>query len=202
MRTEARYELVRQNCRELTGAVRQWMAKSMTAQDESRSTATEADYLATLAGGHPVLHQQEQAAPGQWIACQQRATNWNLGSAASPTNRNPVPVPGRWLAGKRNVPPEDVVEEMIPGERMLRNPFTGEVVFRPANDPYTVQRPVAGAIAMGGVVDKQGFTIYGLCFQGADNLSFGLTTEDSFQDGQNITTLEGIGRCVLVARVR
>ena len=170
MHINAKYGVVRQNCTELASYAKMWAEKSIKAQDEQKSTATLKDYFASLAGlPVPIAG---KAFPGQWIAVQGGNNNWNLGAKGTATERSTTPVFGRYVNGVRDQAPLDTVEDCIPPDKTITNPFTGKNVFRAANDPVTQGEGVAGAIAFGGVVGSMpaGSTApwiyFGFAFQG------------------------------------
>lgn len=199
---DAKYGVVRQNCSELASFATQWVQKSIHAQDENHSTATIADYFATLAGEHQAPHTLETAAAGQWIAVQNQANNWNLGEKGSSDTHKFAYIFGRWMGGKKNTVPEDVVENIIPADKVIRNPFNRKNIFRAENDPATMAHSIAGAIALGGVVGPEGFVYYGFCFQGKDAHAFELFDPGSFLDEQEIQTIQGLRNGMFLARVR
>lgn len=200
-RIDAKYGLVRQNSSELAAFATQWAEKAIQAQDEVLSTATVSDYFATLAG------QQDApatgaAAAGEWIANQARPSSWNLldGDVA---NRDPRPVTGRYMDGAADQPPEDCVEDVVPPDKVIRNPFTEVSVFREPNFP-TDAEPITGAIALGGFGETAvgNFVYYAFCFQGTDNTIGALGDGNSFHAGSDINTLAGLRNGLFLARVR
>lgn len=201
-RIDAKYGLVRQNASELASFATQWAEKSIQAQDETQSTATVSDYFASLAG-QSTKPAAGAAAAGEWVANQGSPTNWNLGAAADPTGRRPQTVTGRWMDGQQDVPPEDCVEDVVPPDKVIRNPFTEVNVFRNPNDPGAAGNAVTGALALGGVGETTGgFVYYAFTFQGTDNTVATLTDPNSFHAGSDITTLPGLRNGIFLARVR
>lgn len=199
---DAKYGVVRQNCSELASFATQWVQKSIHAQDENRSTATIVDYFATLAGEHQAPRSLAAAAAGQWVAIQGQANNWNLGGKGNLDTHQFATISGRWMGGKKNAVPEDVVESIIPTDKVIRNPFNKENIFRAANDPATMAHSIAGAIALGGVVGPEGFVYYGFCFQGKDTQAFELFDPGSFLGEQELQTIQGLRNGMFLARVR
>ena len=203
LRIEAHHEIVRQSCAELTGSVEKWLQKTIQAQDDQRSDATLADYVATLANREPPDPFTPPAPiTGQWIATMQRPNNWNVNRLRSDLDEQRVPVPGRWIGKKRNVPPESVVEEIIAGERGINNPFTKKNIFRSANDPLFLHHPVPGAIAFTSVLGPEGTLSYGFCFQGRDSTTIAWNKDSTFHGRQNLLSPQGIEHCVVFAKYR
>ena len=193
----AKYGIVEKNCAELKSYAAQWAEKSIRAQDEQLSTATLADYYASLAGASSVQAGQGQ----QWIAVQQ-SNNWNLIDGATV---KPIPINGRYQQGNANQPPEDVVESMIPPEKALKNPFNGTSVFRAPNDPATQGKPVTGAIALGFLQEPEAtgaFYYFALAYQGTDNTIADLTNNDSFHAGSGLADIPALKNAQLFARLR
>ena len=203
LRVEARHEIVRQSCSELTGAVQQWVQKSMLAQDDQRSITTIGDYVATLANRELKDRFSSPAEiTGQWIGTEQRPNNWNNNRFYPDQGGQRVPVPNRWVGKKRNAPPESVVEDIIPGENPIKNPFTGKNIFRSDNDPLSSKIPVPGAIAFCSVLSPDRLTSYGFCFQGQDSTTLGWNKKSTFHGSQNLLSQEGIEHCTLFAQYR
>ena len=115
---DTKYGLVRQNCSELASYGMQWAEGQLLAQTESSAAALK-DYLDSLSN----------TTTGCWIA--DGSCNW---SSTTPT------VPQR-------TPPlcEANVRDIVPPEKIPRNPFNGASVFVAANDPGAT--PVPGAVA-------------------------------------------------------
>ncbi len=202
-RIEAQHEIVRQSCKELTASVQEWLQTMIHAQDDHRSSATIADYVATLANRQP----REPFSPpvqftGQWLATTQRPNNWNLNDLRDDLGEQRVPVPGRRIGNQRNAPPESVVEDSIPGERGIKNPFNKENIFRSANDPLFLERPVPGAIAFTSVLGQDDTILYGFCFQGYDSTTIEWNKDSTFHNQQNLLSPQGIEQCVTFAKYR
>lgn len=171
-RVDAKNGVVRQNGSELASFASQWVEKSIQAQDERTSEATVKSYYATLAG-NPTAPANGRC-NGQWIAIQ-TANNWNLidGNIAS---RDTVEITGRDMPGPNGTvvedsPPEDTVEDIIPPDKAIRNPFTEVNVFRRPNLPDL--GVVAGALALGCYAEGS-WVYFGFAFQSTDNTAGGL----------------------------
>ena len=202
-RVDAQHGIVNQNCKELAASVQQWLQKMIRAQDDHSSSATFADYVATLANREP----EDPFSPpvwltGQWIATEDRPNNWNRNNLSYDLNDQLVPVIGRRIGSKRHAPPESVVEESIPGEKGIKNPFNKENIFRPVNDPISRKHPVPGAIAFASVLAKDGTLLYGFCFQGRDSTTFELNKATSFHNNQSLLSIQGIEHCGIFAKYR
>lgn len=203
LRIEARHEMVRQSCSELSGTVQQWVQKSMMAQDDQRSIATLADYVSSLANREPPdRFTSPVERTGQWIGTIQRPNNWNNNHIDHDMGNQRVSIPGRWIGKKRNVPPESVVEDIIPGEKVMVNPFTAKNIFRSDNDPIYNKLAVPGAIAFCSVISPDHTLSFGLCFQGQDSTTVEWDRESTFHGRQNLLSLQGLEYCTLFAQYR
>lgn len=202
-RIEARYQVVRQSCNELSSYVQQWVQKSMLVQDDLRSSAVIADYVATLANREPPdRFTPPPQTTAQWIATSLRPNNWNNNRIRYDLNDQRVPIPGRWLAKKRNAPPESVVEDNIPGDKAIKNPFSGKNIFRADNDPLYRKQPIPGAMAFASVLGPNGSISYGFCFQGRDSTTLEWNKKSTFNGRQNIYSPQGIEHCIVFAKYR
>lgn len=201
---DAKYGVVRQNCSELASFASQWVEKSIQAQNEQTSTATIKDYYASLAGAGPG-EGDTFPLPGQWIAVQ-GANNWNLGASGTVDARNPVEITGRNMENNTDVAPEDVVEDIIPPDKTIRNPFTQVSVFRDPNDPETQGGPVTGAVALGGDAEEgeaNPWIYYAFAFQGTDSTTANLAGDDtSFHAGMGLDTVPKLRNGVFLGRFR
>jgi len=203
LRIETQYALIRQSAVELSGSVQQWVQKSIQAQDDQRSSATIADYVAGLAHREPPDVFSEPAPfSGQWIGTASRPNNWNHNNMHLDEIDQKVPVPGRWVGELEDAPPESVVEDMIPGERPIKNPFSKKNIFRTDNDPLYRKHPVPGAIAFAGVLGPDGSVAYGFCFQGRDSTTLSWNNASTFHGRQNLLSLQGISHCTTFAQYR
>lgn len=207
-RMDAQYGVVRQNCSVLASYTSQWAHYVIKAQDEQRSSATTADYYGSLAGlpHAPALG----AAPGEWVASHIGPTNWRRLPLAEDA-RYPREIKGRFMDGRRSTAPETTVEEMIPQDNPILNPFTQKSVFNTANFP--VEKKVTkkaegnwtipGAIAFGGIRETEGgWAYFAFVFQGTQNREIELDGEDTFLPGMSLQTMQGLRAGVFVARLR
>lgn len=208
-RIDAKYGVVRQNCSELAGFASQWVEKSIQAQDEQSSTATVKDYYASLAGAPEAPTGGNL--PGQWIAVQGGNNNWNLGADGLVASRSTTPINGRYMDGAADVAPEDCVEDIIPPDKTVRNPFTEVNVFRDPNDPDTQGGAITGAVALGGAAEAVAggggggnpWIYYAFGFQGTDSTTNTLTGVDTtFHAGMRIDTVAGLRNGVFLGRFR
>jgi len=205
---DAKYGVVRQNCSELASFASQWVEKSIQAQDEQSSTATVKDYYATLAGAEEVP--ETGALDGQWIAIQTGANNWNLGESGTVDTRSTTQITGRVMNNQDDQAPEDCVEDIIPPDKSIRNPFTQVSVFRAPNDPETQGGPITGAVALGGAAEDAGdaggnpWIYYAFAFQGTDSTTNDLTdaTGTTFHAGMGITDVPQLRNGVFLGRFR
>lgn len=180
---DAKYTLCRQNCTELAKYTQEWCEQMLLAQSEQTSTSDLNDYYASL---------HRRAVPyANYVAITRAADNWNS------RNSGPLAVTGRVGA------PEASVQDLMPQDKVMRNPFNGADVFGAANDPYdgSPAGAIPGAIAFASQLDGI-YNYYSLLFQGNDNTVYSSTSDASFHAGMGPTTIGGIRNGVFVARVR
>jgi prepilin-type N-terminal cleavage/methylation domain-containing protein len=205
-RIDAKYGVVRQNGSELASFSSQWVEKSIQAQDEQRSLATVKDYYASLAGQNPGAAPNNTRCNGQWIAAA-TPNNWNLGTNGLVADRTTINITGRLMNGVLKSP-EDTVEDIIPPDKVIRNPFTEVSVFRPPNDPVQQNGTVVGALALGCApeTDQAGgnpWIYYGFAFQGTDSTLADLALErGTFHAGMSLFDLAGIRNGIFLGRFR
>ncbi len=203
LRVEARHEMVRQSCSELSGTVQQWVEKSMLAQDDQLSIATLGDYVGSLANREPPDSYSTPAKrTGQWIGTKQRPNNWNNNNIDRDVDNQRLPISGRWIGAQRDTPPETTVADLIPGEKIIKNPFSSTNVFTPENDPLVGMLPVPGAIAFCSFVGPDRTISYGFCFQGQGSTTLDWGSETTFHGPQNLLSLQGLGYCTIFAQFR
>ncbi|MCK5794759.1 MAG: hypothetical protein KAH12_08625, partial [Anaerolineales bacterium] len=131
-----------------------------------------------------------------------RPNNWNNNRIRHDLDDQRVPIPGRWIAKKRNAPPESVIEDIVPGEKMIKNPFSGKNIFRADNDPLYVKQPIPGAIAFGSLLGPNGSISYGFCFQGRDSTTLDWNKDSTFHARQNLFSAQGLEHCIVFAKYR
>jgi prepilin-type N-terminal cleavage/methylation domain-containing protein len=202
---DAKYGLVRQNCSELASFAQQWAEGQILAQNESASTATVSRYLNTLAGNSAATY----AAAQNWVGNNNtRTSNWTSYNGGT-TSGGRIAVPGRVQSGVTgDAAPEASVEETIPPEKVIVNPFNGVNVFRSPNDPTGTNIPIPGAIACATAVEPvsiSGGTInwqyYALLFQGTDSTSVDLTNNNSFYAGMGTSDIAHLRNGIFMARL-
>ncbi|MFC1837483.1 prepilin-type N-terminal cleavage/methylation domain-containing protein [Thermodesulfobacteriota bacterium] len=188
--TDAKYNLVRQNCAELGSFGNDWIEQQILAQD-ANSTATRADYLQQLVDidGAPAPN------IAAWIADTSHS-NWNKTGAL-------LPVFGRNMNGNPDSVPENSVEEIIDPAKIPRNPFNGASIFLSPNQPSQV---TPGAIACAVATDSSTggtFDYYGFIFQGTDSTLFSHAPINAdFHGGMAAGTLAGVREGVFFTKVR
>jgi hypothetical protein len=106
-----------------------------------------------------------------------------------------------------DVAPEDVVEDIIPPDKTIRNPFTQVSVFRDPNDPETQGGPVTGAVALGGAAEEGGenpWIYYAFAFQGTDSTTNDLldAAGTTFHAGMGLETVPKLRNGVFLGRFR
>lgn len=183
---DAKYGLVRQNATELVSYASEWAEQMIQASDSS-SGATITDYYITLStpGGG-------STAGATYIANQTTSggNNDNWTSTVDVSDRDPNPV-------------EASVEDIIPPERLPRNPFNGANVFASTNHPWDQQTPIPGALACGRAPEPDGnFIYFAMLFQGtgSTHFQFSAAPELVFHAGQDLT-LPGLRNGIFMARV-
>ncbi len=206
-RIDAKYGVVRQNASELASFASQWVEKSIQAQDEQSSTATVKDYYASLAGAAQAPNTAGAVLPGAWVANENAANNWNLGTTGTVADRNTTPIIGRYMDGAADTIPEDCVEDIIPPDKVIRNPFTEVSVFRDPNSPVLQAGPVTGAIALGGAAETVAagnpWIYYAFAFQGTDSTTANLLGDDtSFHAGLGLDTIAKLRNGIFLGRFR
>ena len=192
---DTKYGLVRQNCSELGSFAQQWAEQQIHASEEKYSTASVFNYLRSLAA--PQGGTGKGLPASSWIAMQDNPNNWN-------DNSNLARIRGRRQGSTTgNAYPECSVEEIIPPEKLPRNPFNGASIFVVANDPLSQNMVVPGALAFGAEQDpiNNDFAYFAFVFQGTDSTTWTLNSATSFHAGQADNTYAGLRNGVFVARV-
>ncbi len=161
-RVETKYELLRQTGTELASWANEWAARELEAQPPA-ATSELNHYLQTLSntGGNFI-----------WIADQTNNSNW----------RQPfMNVPYRDGTAGGSLP-NTTVQDIMPQNKVLLNPFSGISIFQNANNPASVGSPVTGALACANM--PQGTAdYYALIFQGTDSVN--ISGADTFYAGQD-----------------
>ncbi len=190
--TDAKYNIVRQNCAELAAYGNDWIEQQILAQDED-SSATRRDYLSSLRDWDGSVPGNDSAA---WIA-DTSDSNWNKTGA-------PTRILRRFMNNFPSVIPENSVEEIIDPAKILRNPFNGASVFLPPNEPAT--EIVPGAIACAYALDSStggSFEYYSFIFQGTDSTIFSQNPQiANFHAGMGANSLAGVREGVFFTKVR
>jgi len=165
---DTKYGLVRQAGSELASFAAEWAEGQVISQIET-DFATIFDYFITLAGDGRVDEVT-------WTPTQGWTTPPDLGD-----------VYGRSDACKASV------SNIVPVEKVPRNPFNGASYFALANDAGGAAGVTPGALAASGNMDGQ-FAYFALIFLGTDS-----TDIDEFHAGMS-TALEGLRNGVFFAR--
>lgn len=192
---DAKYGLVRQNASELASYAQQWAENGIASQDEVASTATLVDYFATL-----VNFTQGQGATPNW-----KMTAWIATTSSSNWNNsaNTIVPQGRLVDGSTPGGMLEVVENLVPPDKIPRNPFNGVSVFESPN--YPTANPITGAMACSGHGESTGGWIYfAFLWQGTDSTTTTAGPDaptTTFFAGQD-STLEGLRNGVFLARAR
>lgn len=195
--TNSKYTQCKENCVLVASYAEQWAEHAIASQDERGSTATLADYYATLAGATAAPAAAGTALPGKWIAEDLPDTNWKMDwdVATQARSIDGLEPDGRYVDGQTGAAAEiqSVVQDYVPPEKEVLNPFNGVSVFTTEeNDPQTVGTVVPGAIACGGVAKQNSRSYYALVFQGTDSSTIDVATETSFHGGMHSQNLEGL----------
>ena len=189
---DAKYNLVRQAGNELAAYGQQWAEQQLQSQ-QSGSVGMLNWYLASLCGWTSGTYNVLQWVPSSsvnWSGANvsvrgRNASNWNPGSASLPSNG---------------------VGDIVPPEKMPRNPFNGATYFMSTNNPAVELHAIPGAMASGVVSENTGnqwesYNYYALVFQGTDNDGYSLTASGSFHAGQG-PGMEGLRNGIFMARTR
>lgn len=190
---DSKYGLVRQNCSELAAFGHEWAEGQLLAQSEQFSTATLDAYFITLTG------EETFATQATWIA-DQTGSNWNKVG----WNADAEEVAGRNMtATGQDLAPEASVEDVVPPEKIPRNPFNNVSVFAVTNFPTT--NVITGAISCGTIAEGTApdqWHYYAFLFQGTDSSTTLPNVATSYHAGQAPTTLAGLRNGVFFARLR
>ncbi len=196
---DTKYGLVRQNCSELSSFAQEWAEQQIHASEEKYSTASIYNYLRSLADGEGGTGNNLPAS--NWIANHRTANNWLDGTI---TGNSLLAIRGRRQgSATADAKPECGVEEIIPPEKLPRNPFNGASVFVVANDPLDQNMVVPGALAFGAAEDpiNNDFAYFAFVFQGTDSTATNLNNASSFHAGLHDRTYAGLRNGVFCARV-
>jgi len=191
---DAKYGLVRQSCSELGSFGQEWAENQLLAQNENLSTATMDNYFATLTGTDSVWN----AATMGWVG--DATTNWNRTGLTVINGRAVGPT---LIATTTDTAPEISVEEIVPPEKAIRNPFNEVNVFRSTNHAGGTGNSavIPGAIACASQVDGT-FHYYAFLFQGTDTTTNTLAAgTTSFYAGQAADSVQGLRNGIFFARI-
>lgn len=191
---DSKYGLVRQNCSELASWGQLWAEDQMEASVEYNSTCVIYNYLRSLCSSSTGA-----TALSMWVA-NTNANNWRL--PLTPM----INIAGRVTGTGAIGPVESKVEDMVPPEKMPRNPFNGASVFSPANYPSGAI-PIPGAIACGMDIDPSrlpanSWAYFAFVFQGTDSTSTTLSAADitTFHAGMQSREITGLRNGIFFAR--
>ncbi len=199
---DAKYGMVRQAATELASVGVQWAENQLQGQDIQGSEAQLADYLAYITGG-------DATGASDSLTVDQTANQWVADTAALGW-QSVTTMTGRDVGGTGNdVAPSEAAREMMAKDRRATNPFNGQDVFNPSNNPEGAGTVVPGAIASGYTIDdelRQGdgsqWYYYALRFQGTDNEGFNLANlaANTFHADMANTGLNGLRAGIFMAR--
>jgi prepilin-type N-terminal cleavage/methylation domain-containing protein len=170
---DAKYGLVRQNATELVAFAHEWAEQQIQANPPG-SGANISRYFATLSENNT----------SSWIGggSGPNGSNWNTNFP----NKN---VADRDGTGTPSVPTASV-QEIVPVERLPRNPFNGASVFATINNPTGQNTVIPGALNCGfAFLGGTGPRYYALIFLGTDSTLSGAATALA-----NFTFHAGMGR--------
>lgn len=192
---DSKYGMVRQNCSELASFGSLWAEQQIEASNEQLSTASMFNYLRTLTWNSGQGSGAGDATQ-QWIArATGNHTHW-------PSRATSFGIDGRVQGDVTDAPPENNVEDIVPVEKMPRNPFNGVSVFQQSNDPFAMGTPIPGSIACGWALDTAqagNWAYFAFIFQGTDNTTMDAASATSYLAGQN-PTLAGLRNGIFFAR--
>jgi len=173
---DAKYQLVRQNCSELAAWANTWAQGELERQplevSGSAVTLTLGDYFLSLGDQGSV----------DWVADSDGSSNWQ-GTLQT--------VGGGYTPGA-------AVADIMPQDKIMRNPFNGVSVFISSNLPASA--PVTGAVGCAWVSEGSSpdYNYFALVFQGTDSTT--LSGGTGFYAGQDETSLAGLRNGVFMAR--
>ena len=193
---DSKYGLVRQNCSELASFGMEWAENQLLAQEEYTSEAVLDDYICTLTENAASSAQT----PGEiWVGNTAGNSNWNRRAG------NTV-IPGRWMPGSSAATaPEACVEDVVPPEKIPRNPFNNVSVFAAANDPGQTLSVITGAVACGGLEESANpdrWRYYAFLFQGTDSTSATVSEAAAYFAGMEPADIAGLRNGIFFARLR
>lgn len=189
---DAKYGLVRQNCAELASFASQWAEQMMEAQNLNSGSRLVAYYNSlTDPGTANADNSARTTGSAVWIARNAGASSWNN------TVQN-YAIVDRIIGTTNPARPEAAVEDLVPPERLQRNPFSGASVFR---DLPTTSIVIPGAIAAGGVVETTGWNYYALVFQGTDSTASATPSAGALHAGMGVD-LPGLRNGIFMARLQ
>jgi type II secretory pathway pseudopilin PulG len=177
---EAKYGLVQQNCTELASWANEWAQRQLESQPDT-ATSVLNDYYKSLGRNSQGLGTVFWVGLDNW-------SNWNTNN---PNGFIYIDNRGNLLI---NGFPTAKVQQLLPPEKLPRNPFNGVQVFSSANDSTTTIVP--GAIGCTWVADTLVYRYYALIYLGTDS-----TTNATFHAGQDSTTVAGLRNGVFMARL-
>lgn len=184
---DSKYGLVRQNCAELASWGHLWAENQIEASVEFSTTATMYNYLRSLCSGSA-----GDPPASMWVA-RNAANNWRLNVAFID------------IQGRTPTTPEAKVEDVVPPEKIPRNPFNGSSVFVNANDPVTTGNVIPGAIACGVDVDPSrnpvgSWAYFAFVFQGTDSTNNALNNVATWHAGMHDQEIQGLRNGIFFAR--
>ncbi len=168
---DAKYNLVRQAGTELGSYAMQWAEKQIAVQGEELSISLY-HYFSSLSGS---------TAGTAVYSGTVNPNNWN--------QAGPVVVNGN---GGDSFTPSEVVENLVPPEKLPLNPFNGASYFASSNGGDFL---TPGLLACASAPDS-GYTYFAFVFTGTDSGSL-----TDFHGGQSVS-LEGLKNGVFIARAR
>ncbi len=176
---DSKYGLVRQAATEAASFGNKWAEQELMSQDDD-STASLNTYYNYLCDG-----------PGggvAWLAHTYASEGWKTASS----------ITGRTVSGTTNSPPKAIPMNLVPPEKVIKNPFSGTSVFAPNNDPMTNGGAIPGALCSSFAADGI-YNYYAIVFQGTDNTGSGAT---DMHAGMAALDLEGLRNGVFMGRLR
>ncbi|SDU49817.1 pilus assembly FimT family protein [Desulfobacula phenolica] len=169
---DTKYQLVRQGATEIAAWANEWARREITLQPET-AVSTLNDYMQTLGDSGSV----------DWIAASDNTSNWQ---------GTPEKIPTRGSAP--NDVPSTTVKDIMPQDKVIKNPFNGLYMFSGNNLPSGTNI-FPGALGCAYVADGV-YNYYALIFQGTD-----ATSVTDFYANMG-TSLEGLRSGVYINRLR
>lgn len=169
--TDAKYGVLRQHATEISSFSVQWAEDQLRSQDDHLPTGAAgasgdlaglADYIAYLAGvdGFGGIGATFQA---EWVSTTTTTVNVTNSRGFSVADQTTGTLDGRYVAGATApAAPSGPAAALVPQEKIMRNPFTGQ-------DVLDVEGDNPGAMTIAVAIDNTDYVYATVVFQGVDD---------------------------------